>query len=91
MDVIQTSRRSFITGLVSLVAAPAIVRIESLMKLPVPTPLIMRPINNLLTPAMITRYAVRMWKDSNFFLTDPEIVAIRGDMLLLKPGVTAAA
>lgn len=32
----MTTRRGFITGLVSLVATPSIVKVESLMKLPKP-------------------------------------------------------
>lgn len=58
--MIETSRRSLITGLVALVAAPAIVKVASLM-----------PINASLQPARlvtlneITREAVRLFVDSN--------------------------
>jgi hypothetical protein len=39
----MTTRRGFITGLISFVAAPAIVRAESLMKLPRPRVELLEP------------------------------------------------
>jgi hypothetical protein len=59
-------RRSLITGLVALVAAPAIVKVGSLMVCS-PTEVI-RP-NTLLTINEITRESVRLFKASNRYLT----------------------
>lgn len=80
----QLSRRGFFSGLVALVAAPAIVRVESLMVLPAPAKIILpeglvkfTPIetaveyathSNLLTINQITREAVRLFQNSNSFI-----------------------
>lgn len=68
------SRRGLIGSLISLTAAPAIVRVDSLMKL-APTeiikPQIILPSNNvILTTDMIGREAVRLFKNSNSFIRD---------------------
>jgi len=68
------SRRGLIGSLISLTAAPAIVRVESLMKL-APTeiikPQIILPNNNsILTINMITKEAIRLFKNSNSFIRD---------------------
>lgn len=68
------SRRGLIGSLISLTAAPAIVRVDSLMKL-APTeiikPQIILPSNNvILTTDMIAREAVRLFKNSNSFIRD---------------------
>lgn len=62
--MIAASRRTLITGLVALVAAPAIVKVASLM----PVNAALQPGNNLLTLDMITREAVRRFKNSNLFI-----------------------
>lgn len=68
-------RRSLITGLVAFVAAPAIVKVSSLMKV-APTEVI-RPYyvsnvhrNVLFTLNEIDRDIVRMFRDSNVFLAN---------------------
>lgn len=64
------ARRSILTGLVALVAAPAIVKVSSLM--PVNSKLVPSwPIgygNSLLTIDEITREAVRLFQNSNAFI-----------------------
>lgn len=60
-------RRGFIGSLIALVAAPAIVRIESLMPV-TPTEVIRYGGRNLLTIDMITREAVGIFRNSNAFL-----------------------
>lgn len=47
-----TSRRAFVTGLISLVAAPAIIRVESLMPIKQMAPAILLPPYGL-SPAMM--------------------------------------
>ena len=61
-------RRGFLGGLAAAFAAPSIVRIESLMPVRVPIWTAPRNSNTLLTIDMITRQAVRLWKDSNAFI-----------------------
>ena len=66
------SRRGLIGSLISLTAAPAIVRVDSLMKL-APTeiikPQIILPSNNvILTTDMIMREAVRLFRDRNEYI-----------------------
>lgn len=65
--MIEVGRRGFIGGLIALVAAPAIVRPESLMVIK-PTETIILRRNSLLTIDMITREAVKLFVDSNAFL-----------------------
>lgn len=81
MAIIQSSRRGFLTGLVSVLAAPAIVRVASIM--PVSTPAsgiggVHALIygggrgggkSNLLMIRQITFEAIRMFQNSNAFLT----------------------
>jgi len=62
--MIETSRRNFIVGATALVAAPAIVRFESIM--PVTTRIYRG--NALLTIDQITRQAVRLFNNRNKFL-----------------------
>jgi len=93
----KTSRRALLGGLVSLLAGPAIVRVESLMALPAKaglilpegfgqtlrirlpndfivadglTPAIQETVerNSLLTINIITREAVKLFRNSNLFL-----------------------
>lgn len=52
------NRRSLITGLISFVAAPAIVRVESLMKLPKPV--------KALTDEEIKNILDKLWANSQF-------------------------
>lgn len=68
--MLEGSRRGFITGLISLVAAPAIVRPLSLMPVrgEVLTLASGAARNNLLTINMITREAVKLFVNSNAFL-----------------------
>ena len=61
--MIELPRRRFLSGLVGLIATPAVVKASSLMKI---VPLERR--NELLTVNMITREAVRLWKNSNAFM-----------------------
>ena len=90
--LIVPNRRGFITGLIGLVAAPAIVKITSLM--PVVPIVDLDAIydeiiageqiggNCLLTIDMITRQAVKVWND-DIFLADGKI----GTQLRIKlPG-----
>lgn len=72
----ELSRRGFLGGLLAVVSAPAIVRVESLMQLPrpeiiratvIPLPYKTLP-NNLLTIDMITREAVQLFRNSNEFI-----------------------
>jgi hypothetical protein len=65
--MIEASRRSVITGLLALIAAPAIVRAASLMKI-APTEIIRSP--NYLTLQQITREAVRQFEVSNEFIKE---------------------
>lgn len=70
----ELSRRGFLGGLLAVVSAPAIVRVESLMVLPasmqiiLPEPIIWTGGNNLLTIQQITREAVRLFMNSNAFI-----------------------
>lgn len=72
----QLSRRGFLGGLLAVVSAPAIVRVESLMALPRPeiiVPQIQTAVeyavgNHLMTMDMITREAIKLWTNSNFFI-----------------------
>lgn len=68
------SRRGLIGSLIALTAAPAIVRVESLMKL-APTEIIKPQIippnsNSILTINMITKEAIKLFKNSNSFIQD---------------------
>lgn len=58
MSLILPSRRAFL----GLLAAPAVVRVDSLMRLPV------RPPRRFLTLGEITREALRIYQDTNNFL-----------------------
>lgn len=65
MNDIVLARRGFIGGLAALVAAPAVVKVESLMPVRgVP----LYSARNLLTVDMITREAVRLFVNSNVFI-----------------------
>ncbi len=64
----EVGRRGFIGGLLALIAAPAIVRPESLMMLAPTEKLILPSSNSLLTIDMITREAASLFRDSNAFL-----------------------
>ena len=64
-------RRSFLTGLVSLMAAPAIVRASSLMPIKLFDPvqsLSAGGVNSRLAISMITREAIKLFSQSNEFL-----------------------
>lgn len=67
--MIQTSRRSFLGGVVVSLFAPAIVKFDNLMptKLFMPEPVIIRS-NSLLTLNMITKDAIRLFKQSNLYI-----------------------
>ena len=67
--MIQSTRRGFIAGLGALFAAPAIVRIESLMPVRMCRPEIAGA-NGLLTMREMTREAIRLWHSSSSFLTE---------------------
>jgi hypothetical protein len=60
----KTSRRRFLGGLIAAVAAPAIVRVDGLMRVRG----IVMPVPGRLTVRMITRDAVLMFRNSNEFL-----------------------
>jgi hypothetical protein len=81
MTSLVLPRRKFLLGLTSIFAAPAIVRVASLMPLSALPPdevldaIPMRvlreefiPKHSLLTIQMITREALRFWKNSNAFM-----------------------
>ena len=66
-------RRGFLTGLGALFAAPAIVRVASLMPVSVmPEEEVLRGLarseGNLCTIEMIIKEAIRQWKNSNAFI-----------------------
>lgn len=60
------NRRGFIGGLISVFAAPAIVRIDSIM--PISSRLIIPTNNSYLTIQIITREAIQLFKNSNLFI-----------------------
>lgn len=77
----QLSRRGFLGGLLAVVSAPAIVRVENLMVLPKPVklllpqevffeqaPFVWQGKNSLLTIDMITCEAIKLWSNSNVFI-----------------------
>lgn len=65
--MIELRRRSFVTGLVALVAAPAVVKAASLMKV-APTEKLLTLDDYALTMQQITREAVRRFRDCNPFM-----------------------
>lgn len=81
-EIIRPSRRGFLGGLLALVAAPAIVRMSSLMPISVmPNEEVLQAIvpvassgrNGLQTVNMITREAIRLWKNSNAFMQNVDM------------------
>ncbi len=74
------SRRGFLSGLLTVVSAPAIVCVENLMVLPAPQriilpeglvafePNLILPQNSLLSIRAITMEAVRLFKNTNAFV-----------------------
>lgn len=75
MTLLIPSRRGFLTGLVATLATPAVVRAASLMPVAAPRLISVGDIctlqsggRNLLTIDMITREAVRLFRNSNEFL-----------------------
>lgn len=60
------NRRGFLTGLISALAAPAIVRIDNIM--PVRQSIVIPNQNAYLTMQMITREAIQLFKNSNAFI-----------------------
>lgn len=58
------NRRGFLGGLISALAAPAIVRIDSIMPV---RQIILTPKDSLLTIREITIQAIRLFKNSNAF------------------------
>lgn len=89
-EALVLPRRGFLRGIGALIAAPAIVRAASLMPIGVfgeeevaYVPLQFEPGSNTLLPMrMITREAIRLWKNSNEFVAqiDREY-AIAGDQI----------
>lgn len=71
-EFVMPSRRGFLSGLLALVATPAIVRAASLMPVSMmPDEEVLAQLskrNSLLTINKITREGVRLWKNSNKFL-----------------------
>lgn len=79
-ELIVPSRRGFLKGLGLLIAAPAIIRVSNITRVVsvdmaaleaeiMADPLFCEPpSNDLLTINMITRAAIRMFKDSNAFI-----------------------
>lgn len=55
MKIIQPSRRGFITGLASLIVAPAIVRVESLMSVKAVRQLTIEEFNDLVMKPMMDK------------------------------------
>lgn len=68
MSQLLLPRRSFLTGLASLFAAPAIVRASSLMQ--IKSSIIQPNRNALLIINEITKSAVQLFKTTNIYLTD---------------------
>ena len=63
--MIELSKRRFLSGLVGLIAAPAVVKASSLMKIvPLSEALPSTSHNRILTINEITRETVRLWKNS---------------------------
>lgn len=69
-EVLIPSRRGFLAGAIGLLAAPAIVSASSLM--PIKGFVLEPTFNRLLTPEMITREAVKLFCNSNYFLKNIE-------------------
>ena len=68
-QMIELSKRRFLSGLVGLIAAPAVVKASSLMKIvPLSEAFPSTSHNRILTIDTITREAVRLWKNSNAFM-----------------------
>jgi hypothetical protein len=68
---LELPRRKFLIGLASLIVAPAIVRVESLMPVSnrIIAPVILEPnLNSLLSIREITIEAIKLFKNSNIFL-----------------------
>lgn len=68
---LELPRRKFLIGLASLIAAPAIVHVESLMPVSnrIINPVILEPnLNSLLSIREITIEAIKLFKNSNIFL-----------------------
>lgn len=61
------NRRDFLGGLISALAAPAIIRIDFIMPVK-QVILVPRNINSLLTIEMITKESIRLFKNSNAFI-----------------------
>ena len=68
--MIIQSRRGFIAGLTSLIAAPAVVKASSIMPVKLIDWSVSQPIktNRLLTMREIMREAVRLYENSNIFI-----------------------
>lgn len=64
------TRRGFLAGLLSALAAPAIVRASSLMPISVSRQSLLVNQNSLLTIDMITREAIKLFKSSNAFIQE---------------------
>lgn len=78
-EFVESSRRGFLGGLLAVIATPAIIRVAKLMPVKVmPSTEVLDELfidevypvtgNNLLTIQMITREAIRLWKNSNLFM-----------------------
>lgn len=79
-NIIQPSRRGFITGLTSLIVAPAIVRVENIM------PVKAIKFNGLLTIEEITREALDMFcHTSDALLYGHQCFQIKPDEIKIIP------
>lgn len=91
--MVELSRRGLLCGMLAVLAAPAIVRVESLMQLPakqqllLSEPIILRPGgNNLLTIQQFTREAVKLWTKSNELLpSSADIITYDPELNILAP------
>jgi hypothetical protein len=78
-ELAQPTRRGLLRGFAALLAAPAIVRVSSLMPISpqdeifidlIPPPGVVGNGSCLLTVQMITREAIRLWAQNNAFIRD---------------------
>jgi len=91
MDLIQPTRRGFITAAIGLIAAPAIVRASSLMPIKAFNSGLQQFVvtsctgrgNSLLSVEMISLEAVRLFENSNRFMQLMEEIRV-GDVFTIQ-------
>lgn len=80
----MTNRRSFLFGGAALIASPAIVRAESLMKLAVPKPAASLVIPWPPSPSDI--YVVQLWDQMEYMKSAMDAACYGTGALIIKPG-----